>query len=841
MQGKIMGKHATNVKPIGKTKTKEIIPPKYQDLVAIVLVAFLVLIFFAGAIAGGGFIDFDNLSSLSFRPFLEEAKRNGSFPLWIPLIFGGMPAYGSLLVTGSRGWDVIYQIVTSISVVFGEVFASDTARVLFFYIVYGIGVYWLIREKQMPKTFALFAAFVAVFSTWVITWVMIGHNTKPVVLSMFPFVFVFIEKLKKRFSPLIFGLLIVAFAVMFIGNHLQMIFYGVKAFAIYLLYDFIISLIKKEKWLNVLRAGILVIIAGGIAFLMSADRYLSTLEYAPQSVRGSAPIEKVHKDKTHTPEQSDYDYATMWSYSPEELFTFLVPSYFGFGIRDYRKGKVSTYWGQKESEDSPPYMGILVFGLAIVGMIYFRKDRFVQALMLISLFGVLLSFGKNFPIVYNLFYNYFPSFSKFRAPSMALVLVHFSFPILAGYGLLALKKMHNKKEINNQTLRWFVLLPLIFLIIGFIFSIGFKSSYIASVVDSRAYKQISSTYGRDVALELQNFAWKKAVEDWYINAIFLLAGGIFASLYVTHKVNYPTLFSAIAIITLVDLFRIDSLRMDFSKERTVQDVFALRQDTYDFIKQDKSIFRVADFSVNPPNLSAYYLVENINGYHAAKLRVYQDLMDVANMEGMEGSTSQLYNPFLWNLLNVKYLIFNQQIQGFEPIYRAQRVNAFVYFNSTYLERAFYVKTAVVEKPMEILYHLKRGDFNPLDTMFIEKPLSIEIEQPDTTAQVKFLEKQNEYLKLECTASGNNLLFISEIYYPPSWKAFIDGQETEIIKANYTFRAILVPKGTHIVELKFVSSAFEKGKTYSIFANLITLLIIAFGIFLSYKKEKKIQL
>ncbi|MGQ9818641.1 MAG: YfhO family protein [Candidatus Kapaibacteriales bacterium] len=835
-----MGKRVTNMKPARKTKTKEIIPPKFQDLIAIILILLLVLIFFAGAIASGGFIDFDNLSSLSFRPFLDNAKRTGNFPQWISLIFAGMPAYGSLLVTGSRSWDIIYQIVTSFSVVFGELFGSDTARVLFFYILYGTGIYWLIREKQMPKTFALFSAFAAIFSTWVITWVMIGHNTKPVVLSMIPFIFVFIERLKKLFSPLVFGFLIIAFAVMFIGNHLQMIFYGVMAFAIYLLYDLIISLIKRENWLKVLRAGILVIIAGGIAFLMSADRYLSTLEYAPYSVRGSAPIEKIHKDKTHKPEQSDYEYATMWSYSPEELFTLLVPSYFGFGIRDYREGKVSTYWGQKESEDSPPYMGILIFGLAIVGIIYFRRERFVQALILISLFAILLSFGKNFPLLYNLFYYYFPSFNQFRAPSMALVLIHFSFPILSAYGLLALKNMRDKQENNNKTLRWFVLLPLIFLIIGFIFSIGFQSSYIASVGNSQKYKQISSMYGREVAQELQNFAWKKAVEDWYINAIFLLAGGIFASLYITHKVKYPTFYFALAIITLVDLFRIDSLRMEYSKERSAQDVFVQRQDVYDFIKQDKSIFRVADFSVNPPNMSAYYLVENINGYHAAKLRVYQDLMDVANMEGMEGSTSQLYNPFLWSLLNVKYLIFNKQIQGAQPVYRGQQANAFVYLNPTYYDRAFFVKNAVVEKPLEILYHLKRGDFNPLDTVFVEKPLGIEIEQPDSTAQIRLVEKQNEYIKLECTASGNNLLFISEIYYPPSWKVYIDGQETDIIKANYAFRAVIVPKGSHIVELKFISSAFEKGKTYSIIANLLTLLIIGFGIFWSYKKEKKIK-
>lgn len=834
-----MGKRESTTRVNSKTKSKEIIPQKYQDYVAIAIIVFTILIFFSGAISGGSFIDFDNLSSLSFKPFLEQNRRSGNFPLWIPLIFSGMPAYASLLITGARSWDIISQVVASISVGFGEIFGSDTARVLFFYIIYGLGIYWLIRERKMPKTFALFAAFAAVFSTWVITWIMIGHNTKPVVLSMFPYLFILSERLKERFSVLDFGLLIVAFAVIFLGNHLQMIFYGLIALAIYLLYDFIMSLGKKKQWLSVLRSGLLVAAAFAVAFLMSADRYLSTFEYAPYSVRGSAPIEKVHK-KTHLPEQSDYDYATMWSYSPSELFTFVVPSFFGFGIRDYRGSKVSTYWGNKESEDSPPYMGVLVLGLGIIGLLYFRKDRFVQSLIIITLFAILLSFGKNFPLLYNFFYYYFPSFSKFRAPSMSLVLVHFSIPILAGYGLMALKKMHDKRNHNPKITRWFVIIPQIFLLIGFVFSIAFKSTYISSVAKSRTYSEISKSYGKEIAQELQDFAWKKAVEDWYINAIFLLAGGIFASLYITHKVKYPTLFATVALITLLDLFRIDSIRMEYSKERTFEDIFAERQDIYDFIKQDKSIYRIADFSVNPPNMSAYYLVENINGYHAAKLRVYQDLLDVANMEGMEGSTSQLYNPFLWNLLNVKYLVFNQQIQGLQPIYKAQRVSAFVYFNPTYFERAFFVKNAVIEKPLEILYHLKRGDFNPMDTVFIEKPLKVAIEPPDSTVKAVILEKKNEYIKLECTASGNNLLFLSEIFYPISWKAYIDGKEIEIIKANYAFRAIIVSKGTHIVEFKFISPGFERGKTYSLIANIFTLLVLIVGVYLNYQTKAKVK-
>lgn len=822
--------------PKKQVSKKQLIPTKYQDLLAILTLVIIVFAFFWGAITGGGFIDFDNLSSLAFRPFIEQANKTGNFPLWVPLIFSGMPAYGSLLVTGNRTWDIIAQIFTNITVGFGGVFGSDVARVLFFYILYGIGVYWLLRYKEFNRTIALLSAFAAIFSTYVITWIMIGHNTKPIVVAMFPYAFLFIEKLKQKLSFVDLGLLIVTFAIMFIGNHLQMIFYGGLAIAIYLIYDFIASIIKKENIIPRLRTIILVAISLGIAFLMSADRYFSTFEYAPYSVRGASPIAKIHSDKTQKADLSDYDYATMWSYHPKELITFIVPSYFGFGIRDYREGKVSSYWGTKESEDSPPYMGIVVLALGILGLIYFRKNIFVQALFVIILFGIFLSFGKNLPFLYNLFYNYFPSFSKFRAPSMSLVLVHFSIPLLAAFGMKALTEMRTDPGKYKKTVVWLVTLPIVFLIVAFFFSAFMKSTYISAVGSSETFQNYAKAYGAEIVNELQEFVWSKTIQDFYVNAIFLIAFGVFAALYIQNKLQYATLFVIVGLITIFDLFRIDKERMDYSKEENANSVFEARRDIYDFIKKDTGIFRIADFSTNPANLTAYYLVENINGYHAAKLRVYQDLMDIANMEGMEGSTSQLYNPFLWNLLNVKYLIFSRKLEGVEPIYSGTSVQAFVYPNFGYYPRAFFVKQAIVEKPLNILYRLKRGDFNPLDTMFVERTLNLADIGYDTNAKVVILERKNEYIKFETETNVKSLLFISEIYYP-YWKAYIDGKETEIIKANYAFRAVVVPAGRHILEMKLSSPGFERGKTISFVANIVTILIFTVGIYWKLRKKK----
>jgi len=827
---------------------KTFIPEKYQDVVYMLLLVIAVFVFLAAAISKGGFNEFDNVASLSFSPYIDKATHDGAFPLWMPYIFGGMPSYPALLVTGSRVWDLGPEIFYGISGFFTKIFNNDAARVAIYYALYGIGIYLLMRFKKHERFVSFLSGFAAMFSTWVITWIMIGHNTKPVVLCTFPFIFFLLEKLRVKFSLMYAALLIFIVHIMFEGGHLQMIFYGACAFGIYLLYELISRAITKNEPLKVLRSAVFLIIAFGFAYLMSADRYMAVQEYTPYSTRGSAPILKTDKQRQDDKGGNDYDYATMWSYSPSEMFTIFNPSYFGFGKRDLQldkssdapSDKESTYWGQKESEDSPPYMGIGVLALAILGFIIFRKDPFVQFLLVLSIFSVLLSMGKNMPVLYNIFYNNFPSFNKFRAPSMALVLFQFAVPVLSGYGIAGIIKF--RKEItphSKKIMLGFVIAAGAFLVLGFLFTAAFKSSYLSSVANSRYFEMISKQSGQAISDQLQAFVWDKMVEDWYFGGFILLATALLCYFYAMGKVKRLILFSGLIILLVVDLWRVDYRRMQVSEESVQTGVFEKKADVFNKIKTDKSVFRIADFSSNPANIPAYFLLENINGYHAAKMRIFQDLMDVANSDQFQGHTSELFNPFLWNLMNVKYIITNRPFgQQFRPIYQSQVSGDYVYPNPGYMPRAFFIKHAVIAKQIAILNHLKEGDFTPTDTAFIEKDLPSAIEPADSTAKAEVLEMKNEWVKLEAVSTGNNLLFISQIYYPIGWKATIDGNETPIIKTNYAFSGIIVPKGKHSIELKFTSAGFEKGKMISMLSNLVAALALAGGIFMEWRRKKK---
>ncbi len=804
---------------------KFFIPEKYQDLFFSGLLVLLIYIFFGNAIMSGGFNASDNVASESFKPFLEKASNNGEFPQWIPYIFSGMPSFASLLTTGSRVYDIIPHVYFAMTEFVGAIFSSDAARVASFYAIYAIGMYLLMRSKKQDRLASFLTAFVAVFSTYVITWIMIGHNTKPMVIAMFPYVFLLMERLREKITLLHVALLIITVHIMLEGAHYQMIFYGVLSFGIYLIFEFVSRLIKKDKALNIAYVAGLLALAGGLSYLMSSDRFFSTQEYMPYSTRGSAPIIKADAHVTDNGGH-DYEYATMYSYTPSECITFAVPSYYGFGRTDNtlrlptQQGvpdKIPTYWGQKEIEDSPPYMGILVFALAIVGFIYNRKDIFVQAMMAIALVGLFLSFGDNLPVLFDFFYYYVPMFNKFRAPSMALAMMHFTFPILAGYGINSL--INSKDDRVKKYIKYFFYGVGGFAVLGMIWAAAFQNDYISAVGQKIQHPQ------------LQKELWSIMISDWFINVAILALAGALIWAFRANKIKYAGLVVLLIALSIFDMWRIDFRPMEVAKNDINKEYFK-ETDIETFLKQDNEVFRITDFT-RQANIPAYFGLQNVGGYHSAKLRVYQDMLDNAD----RASTSYVTNPFLWNLLNVKYIIAGQNV-GLPPVMQSQYNGAYVFKNPSMMKRAEFVNSVKIADAKTILSNLKAGNFNPKEVAFMEEDKGLKLDSVGEGASATVTNYENELIELDVTATGNNLLLLSEIYYPVAWKAYIDGNETEIYKTNFAFRSIVVPAGKHKVEFKYHSDSYATGRTLSMATNALTLLALLGGLFLHFRGRKK---
>lgn len=844
-----------------KSTTKKL-SSKTIDIIFIVLIFASVYIFLGKAIGSGGFNASDNLASYSFENYLDKAKKDGEFPLWVPYIFSGMPSYSAMLTTGDRWWDFAYKLVFGLALLFKELFNSDTARISFWYALYGAGIYWLMRSKNKEPAVAFFSAFAAIFSTAVITWVMIGHNTKPIVLACLPFTFIFIEKLREKFSLIYSVLLVLSLHTMLEAGHVQMIFYSSLALGIYLIFELISRLISKKAPMGVLKVAGYLIVAGFLALLMSSDRYYSVTDYTPYSTRGSAPL---INEGTNTKDESGgntYEYATMWSFSPGEMMGFVVPNYFGFGKLKYdvennsgkilaqmalqdHDHKIPTYWGQKPIEDSAPYMGILIFFLALFGIFTNRKNVFVQFLAFLSLFALILSFGYTLPILYDFFFYNVPMFNKFRAPSMILALVHFAFPILAGYGLSSIISWSKNGITKEQRKKVNYLLIGIgaFFLIGLIYNFGFESNYKSTVANSnfvttRILPQLPEQYHSEFKTEYSDFVWSEMMSDWYANAFMLLIAGGLIFMFVTKRIKKPILLTGLILILVIDLWRVDSRPMDIQDVSLTDKVFS-QKDWINYIKQDKNEkFRVADFVSPTPNATAYWLIENVNGYHSAKLRVYQDMLDVTS----GGSTSNVTNPFVWNLLNVKYIIDSRQIPGMQPVFQSRQEQAYVYLNPGFMPRAFFVDSVAVEKPLNILNKMKYNpgvnqNFDPKKIVYLENKIDKQIDPIGEGATAKITDYRNEDIKIKVTATGTNFLLLSEIYYP-EWKAYIDGKETDIIKSNYFMRGIVVPTGNHNIELKFISHKFQVGKTASLTTNIIVMLVLFTALFMLWKENDK---
>lgn len=879
-----------------------LIPEQYQTLLYCVAIAVAVLVFLRGTLFGGGvFFSSDNIASGSFVPFLEAAKKNGEFPLWLPHIFSGLPSYAALLTTGERWWDFIMVAFHGITNGFGLLFQSDSVRVGSYYIIYGIGLFLLMRMKQHDRFTAFFTAFAGVFSTFVIAWIMIGHNTKPMALMTIPYILMCLEKLRERWSLLYAAILFVVVHILVESTHVQMSFYAVCCFGLYFVFELISQLVKKEAITGVLRAAGVLTVAGGLAFAMASDRYLSVMEYTQYSTRGTAPIEKAVGQKQDASGGFDYEYATNWSFSPEEMMTFLVPNYFGFGKLNVGGEVQSTYWGQMPFTDAANYMGIGVLLLALYGAWKFRRDTFIQFLVATAIFALILSFGKNMPLLYNLFFNVVPGFNKFRAPSMSLALTQFAVPILAGFGISALVALrrgtalpiehdedaHNEivvtdeshKEAHKHThgahdtrshraakakhgdspelaaaqRNWLIYGiggAALFLVAGVLFGVVGKESYRTAVTTAtkaqyapaiqqyQGTEQFAAVQQRveQIAQERATLIFDLMINDWYVTAFIALAFAVLAWLFVRKIISEAVLFSAFALLLIIDLWRVDTRAMEISKQDYKQTVFR-KTDAISFIQNDKSLYRVADFA-QQANVMAYFGLQHIHGYHSAKLRIYQDLLDVAG----NGGGSVITNPFLWNMMNVKYILSDRPIsEGMEPAFKSQESQLLVYENPSAMPRAFLVNTVQVAQQMDILNHLKKGDFSMLDVAFIEKPLAVKLDTVqgdpiDQVNRVKSLEYKNELVKFEVDATGNNLLFMSEVYYPAGWKAYIDGKETEIIKTNYAFRGVVVPQGKHVVEMRFTSEKFALGKNLSLAGNVIVLALLGVGVWQFRKKN-----
>ena len=474
--------------------TFNLIPEKYQTPVFLGIILLLILIFFNEGLFGGKvFSSADNIASNSFNTFLEDAKKDGIFPLWVPYIFNGMPSFAALIPHLERMYDYAHALWVIVRDGAYLIMPGNSVwSIVLFYIIFGFAFYFLADYKFKNKLIALYCGISAVFITPIIQMIIVGHNSKMIAVMMFPLIFLFILKIYDYFSNeenksaggvfkilLYFVILTFFIHVQMSSNHIQMLFYFNLLYGFYLFYVLIANLIKKEgASATYLKQLVVFAIALLFSAMMYADHYMSTREYSKYSTRGAPAIVNQSQEQQNSTKDSDYEYATNWSFSPGEVMTFFIPSWEGFGDVEYKGQRMNVYWGQMPFTTSPMYFGVLTMLLAFIGIYYnFKKNKLVQVLSVASFLALILSFGRTLPVLYDIFYFNLPYFSSFRAPVMIHIIINVAFIILAGFGIKSIIETAKEKSASSGFVNHAkYVFPILFLPILFAL-IGFEGSY----------------------------------------------------------------------------------------------------------------------------------------------------------------------------------------------------------------------------------------------------------------------------------------------------------------------------------------------------------------------------
>jgi hypothetical protein len=826
-------------------RERQLIPLQYQHIAAGLAILLSLIVFFSPIIfENKTFLGVDAVASLSWGPVLKEASAQGIIPLWNPYIFCGMPAYANLTFSINYAfYNFSSQVITTSSLLFQYLLANrPLGYVIFYYFVLGLGMYALTFNKVKSKLIALLAGLGSVYSMYVIVWIMLNHITKIKTLCWLPWIVLLMERLRFKFRWTALFPLILLFHFVYVPSQFQMIFYVFLMLGMYYVVFLLEVIRKREEWRTFLRSLAVVSVAAVLAVALNADKVLTVFEYSSNSIRGAASIVQQQPSEQSREGGLEYSYATNWSFSPGEMMTFVLPSWYGFGTHRYHRVQTSeavtanTYWGPQPFVDGPQYMGIIILFFAVLGFVRNRRDPFVIFLSLTVVVSLLIAFGKEFPLLYNAMFEYFPMFNKFRVPSMVLILVQISLPLLAAFGVASLRQPGAGFQANGEKKLRYALYGIGALLILSIVGRGIVEVIYSSIfpIDDVGLKLAQSlkTDQTKAVAEFYELVTRSVATDLSIALALMLISLGSMWLYLKGMMRFSTVLIVLLFAAIGDLWRVDVNPMEPVTQEYQKSVFATPQFVH-FLQRDTSLYRTVTFMDGQPeqdNILAYWKIQNIYGYHAAKLRTYQDIADVAT----------LGNPLLLRLMNVKYIISNTvntltSRDTLMPVYDGMDAKVALFRIS--LPRAFFVRRWETASGREILKKIAELSFDPMEVAYGLEDHSIRIDAPQQGAKAEYIRYGLQDFELSVTATGNNLLFLSEVYYPRGWKAFIDGQETPIYRLNYLFRGVVVPAGTHRLEMKFDPDSFRLGKNISLVSNILLLGGLAFAGFDTWRKRK----
>jgi hypothetical protein len=628
----------------------ETIPERKAIFVGIMIIFIPILYYYLPwLIDGVRPIGSDLLGSIGqTHRWVEWAKETGEAVLWNPSIFGGEPIY-SRLTPKLIHIDSLLQYLGQISYwVFWYLFLG------------GIGLFFFLKYKKIPWYVAVIVAVAFVLLPDWQAQIGEGHNSKLRAIMTLPWLLLSFSYFFDKNNWLGAGLFAFAFSWLVRTHHFQIVFYGILVLFILYIYPTVKMLIKKE-FKNTADLFLKFAAALALTFMTAAQPLFTTNEYAEYSTRGGNPVELGAEASSATEGGGvSFEYATQWSFSPRELMSFFIPrfngglqgeTYDGDKYPQIKGQRVPGYWGDKPFNGNYASMGMILFLFAIIGVIYYRKDKFVTALAVFVVFSLLLSFGRHLPELYKLFFYYVPFFSKFRAPAMIVNITFIIILILSGYGLKGISQNYSSND-----LKW------ITSIFGgaIVLTIG-----ILLFSDSLAYTIASETgrYDSNTLNAIKDIRKEFLIADTKKLLIFLVLAAVVTGGFIFKKIKLEWFMVLILVLSSAEIFSISNrahklISLD-DPEKLEESVFKptpITEVLTNAEPSDRAIVLGKDFTSN----HYAYFYPLISGYSAIKLQVIQDVI-AHNLN--RANTADGINWNLINMLGGKYIISSTQINN----------------------------------------------------------------------------------------------------------------------------------------------------------------------------------
>ncbi len=775
----------------------------------------------------------------------EYRERTGEQTRWTNSVFGGMPTYQMAPSYGST--DGLKSIVSMY-----HLWLPDYVWYIFAYL---LGFYIMLRAFDFRRSLAVLGSVIWAFSSYFLIIIAAGHLWKVFALAYLPPMIggIVLAYRGKYLWGLIVTALFTAFEIS--ANHVQMTYYYMFII-FFLVLGFLVDAIRQKRISHFLKASGVCLAAAIIGVAMNISNLYHTWEYQKESMRGKSELVKKNS-ANQTDSGLERDYITAWSYGIGETWTLLIPNAKGGASVPMIQNKIvqekgdpmyefvyqqlGQYWGEQPGTSGPVYVGAFVMMLFILSL-FIVKGTVKWSLLAATILSVLLSWGHNFMPFTDFFIDYMPMYSKFRTVASILVIAEFTIPLLA---MLALKRIVDEPELLTRKIKYVYISFALTAGIAAVFALGggaffdFISSSERQALSQFPADQLNPLLDNLTSLREQIFA-----ADCWRTFFIIVIGTLLLLFYKAGKLKAEYMVGCVCVLCLIDMWQVDKRYLNDSMfvPKSERDAPIEMTETDRQILEDKSLdYRVLNFSSNTFNENeTSYFHKSIGGYHAAKLRRYQEVIEAhispemnAAMKAIAeaaGDMSAVDGNKLFpviNMLNTKYFIMPLQGGANAPL-----PNPYAYGNAWFVDKVSYVNNANEELSAlgtTDLRHIAVADKAFSDVLGQSKA-------NDSTATVRLEKYEPNQLEYSVSSKNGGVVVFSEIYYP-GWNATVDGVEVPVGRANYILRAISVKPGSHKVVLDFHPKSVSVTETIAYIATAILMLMFV-AIVIVKRKESK---